>query len=291
MDLGVLYVATNLRHVEEAAVSVKSLKNFHPNVSTTLYTDCVREAEGLNLFENVIELPNPEGNHKDKIQPIAESPYEYTLFLDTDTEIVASLTPLFDSLKDYEMLLGMDPWYHQVESCNPIAKQFNTGVLFYKKTDAVKNLFNEWVSDYEKLTVSWGFYPGDQFSFQRCLFSSKVRYFVFGTGYNFRTISPNLLNPQAEVRIIHGRQDNRREIAQWLNENPTVFRLFFPSMASLADAKFIFPRLWERRLFRLWAFPFVLLLKWERWRDRRKVKAKIKRGEIPAHKFNPSHKY
>jgi hypothetical protein len=106
-DKGVVYVAMGARFVEEAQVSARSVRKHMPNLPITLFTDSP-PAES-DLFDRVVHLtrsgPKP---HRDKLIGMLQSPYEHTLFLDTDTFVGADVSELFQILQTFDMAATLD---------------------------------------------------------------------------------------------------------------------------------------------------------------------------------------
>ena len=63
-----------------------------------------------DLFEQVITIEDPQYSYVDKVNAMPLSPYNRTLFLDTDTYVYASLEHLFVLLDRFELAAAHDPW-------------------------------------------------------------------------------------------------------------------------------------------------------------------------------------
>ncbi|MFM8457342.1 MAG: hypothetical protein ACKOB0_00130, partial [Chthoniobacterales bacterium] len=79
---GFLYVATGPRFIAEACASARRVKELMPGVSMALASDVRPEK---NFFAHWIPIKNPRGTFADKIAPLVKTPFEKTIFLDTDT--------------------------------------------------------------------------------------------------------------------------------------------------------------------------------------------------------------
>jgi hypothetical protein len=189
-----------------------------PDDPITLFTDQPGvTCEAITEFRPIRHV---EGEHADKILPLLETPYEKTLFLDTDTLMCEGCGDLFEMLDRFELLVAHDPWraeYHfeKLPECFPT---LNTGVIAFRRSPAVLDLIREWHAGYArhfgKLT------PADQPAFRHALYHSGVRFAILPGEYNLRTYYPCFVGGHARVKIIHDRNRFARRIARELNRSP-----------------------------------------------------------------------
>ncbi|MFB6294449.1 MAG: hypothetical protein ABEI97_01700 [Candidatus Nanohaloarchaea archaeon] len=109
MDSGVTYYAIGEKYVEEARQSAESLKE-HNDIPTTLFTD--QEVE-TGVIDNVRHIDASEYPLLDYIERLKESPYDRTLFLDTDTYVTANIEELFEMLDTFDIGLSIDELRHR----------------------------------------------------------------------------------------------------------------------------------------------------------------------------------
>ena len=134
MNQGIIYVATGAKYLAEAIRSAASAKTFMPHLPITLFTDSPDlKPPGREMFDQIIPLDNPSHSFEDKIRPLKESPYQQTLFLDTDTLILDDCSEIFAPLRRYDMAVCYE--YYRIEfdfektlECFPT---LNTGCLLY----------------------------------------------------------------------------------------------------------------------------------------------------------------
>ena len=93
---GVLYVATGIKHVEEAIANAKSSRDFLSEHGLAIVTVQPEQVKKANVLNQVIEHTDVTHSYRDKIPPLLSLPYDLTLFLDSDTRIVYSLDSLFE---------------------------------------------------------------------------------------------------------------------------------------------------------------------------------------------------
>lgn len=145
---GVLYYCNKSRkHFGELMHSVKSLKSHNPDIKVALFTDRSLKS---NLYFDYI-FPTSKCIHplQAKVLAIANSPFENSLFLDVDTEVVKPIENLFKHLVSNELCLSRElsvdfsqrpPKLLGFQKKN----EFNTGLLLYKQTPLVKEFFAQW---------------------------------------------------------------------------------------------------------------------------------------------------
>jgi hypothetical protein len=226
-SVGVLYVATGDPYRREVQASLASLREWHPSLAVTLVTD---RPSGLPGVEEVL-LDSPAFGFMDKVRSLGRSPFERTLFLDTDTFVCGDLGELFDLLDRFEFAGAHSPGRICSGSCYRIAgvpdsfAQFNSGVLLYRRTGAVSRLFEAWqdlyrqdVDAYRSLPpeeASALKFPQDQPALREAMYRSDARIATLATEYNFRTIFPCYAS--RAVKILHGRHPALRQLAEEIN--------------------------------------------------------------------------
>jgi|RhiMethySRZTD1v2_1073278.scaffolds.fasta_scaffold00946_8 hypothetical protein len=149
---GVLYVATERpRFVTEAQHSAESLKRWMPDVHITLFTDRT-DTVCASPFDTVEYLPRVDGigcswgwGLLNKVRACAHSPYERTLFLDTDTRVLTPrIREVFALLDTHEIALARcEPGESHSQDLygRPV---FNGGVIAFRRTPRVSELLNAW---------------------------------------------------------------------------------------------------------------------------------------------------
>ncbi len=147
---GVIYTAGGMqRYVDEAIYSAKSLKKHNPNVGTTLFTT-TKDVKSKS-FDNIIYQDPIKHPQKYKVENMMNSPYDFTVFLDSDTEIKDNIEELFDFLLVYDMGVTnrvMCRWFPPPKPTEFIDyidhKCYNGGFLLFKKNDKVKTFIDAW---------------------------------------------------------------------------------------------------------------------------------------------------
>lgn len=261
IDQGCLYIATGSQYVVEAAQSAASLRRHHPKVHIT----CVADEQGQvkdGVFDQVIRV-NRIGDLRDKVRGMYDlSPYERTLFLDTDTIICGDLSPLLDILDYFDLAIGFTILREPIPKAPHrmrILTEYNSGVVAFRKNERVAKLMQRWVelseerramfarNASETATVAdrafWGEYAFRlDPALSIALVESDVRYFTFPVEWNYRAHTPAVL--QGLCRVVHYRSHLRH--ASRFNEYQGL-RLWRPDLRRCTDFRFLEHPPWYRR--------------------------------------------
>jgi hypothetical protein len=232
---GILYIATGRRHLAEMLVSARSVRRHMPNVPIVVYTD---QADlPADVFDEIRRIDQPRHSFIDKIAPLCETPFERTIFLDTDTLACAPFFDLFEILDRFDLALAHAPYRHDRPFVTPNCfAELNTGVLAYRRSSEMIALFQDWLRLYEKEVAATGRMDSDQPAFREALYRSEIQPYVLPTEYNLRTVMPAAVG-RCKVRIIHGRGPDMTELERWVNTSAGI-RLFLPSGLQLTARHF-----------------------------------------------------
>mgnify|MGYP000877985913 CR=1 FL=1 len=153
-NIGMVYVATRRPHyVAEACLSAHSARDVIPDLPITLCTDLPDVAFARSpCFNAVLPLETrrryrslwAEGQ-LDRIRALRNSPYEYTLHLDTDTRVLSpDFAGLFDRLDHVD--IGMAICQPDVSKCAQITglPMFNVGFILFRRSPPVLALLEAW---------------------------------------------------------------------------------------------------------------------------------------------------
>lgn len=198
MKVGILYIALDNggdrgdRFLKEATYSACSIKKAWASVKIALFTN-VQISDPV--FDIVKRVPSDlSGRVKQDL--LMDSPFERTLYLDSDTEIKGPIEPLFDLLDRFDIAATHDlirkdsnkakvyPAYAQITEAFP---ELGGGVLLFKKTEAVNLFFAEWQRNYRTWVALSGRrndQPSLRVSAWQC---SDLKLFILPPEYNIRT--------------------------------------------------------------------------------------------------------
>ncbi len=200
-SIGIVYIATGSEFVREAEISVRTLRDSMPDVDVTLISD---ESSDCNHFNDIITIEDPEYGFEDQILNLDCSPYDYTIYLDTDIYIDDDISDLFDLLDSFDIGLAHSATrtaseIEEVPDCFP---EYNSGVVAYKNTDE----FSEFISTWESIYFSEKEGPEtmqNQPPLRRALYETDLRIATLPPEYNCRFYFPG--HVVGKVKIFHGR--------------------------------------------------------------------------------------
>ena len=197
---GVLYISANDELLREAVISGRSVAKHNPNIRIGLVTD---EPPDKDIFDDVFES-KLEGGFSDK--PLhMQLPYEKTIYLDTDTLINGSLSPIFDTLNRFGIAATHNYTNSSRQTCEnediPIGfPEYNTGVIGLRRSTAVRDFLNSWKKEFEHRP---DLRPGDQPSFRSALYKSDLRIATLPQEYNCMFRYPGCVT--GNIVVFHGR--------------------------------------------------------------------------------------
>lgn len=222
MTDGVIYIATGAEFVEQALVSAQSVRQFMPGLGITLFTDQPVQSA---LVDAVIPIaPTDQRFHMQKVEHISYTPYRRTLFLDVDTYVCADLSDLFTLLDHFDIALAHAPLRvsDKIPRVPASFPEFNTGVILFNNTLAVKAVFEKWLALYEHYSA---YFVIDQPALREALYYSRLRIATLTPEYNCRFQASGFVC--GDVKILHGYTEAQHypAVVQALNQH-TNARLF-----------------------------------------------------------------
>ena len=233
-------MATGKKFVDEATLSAASVKKHMPDVPITMFTDIPEYLSSVSgVIDTVFPLSEVTNSCRDKIKPLIESPYEKTLFLDTDTFVCESVYDVFDMLDRFDIALCQAPdrYQYDLPEIPACFTELNSGVIAYRANERVKSLLKSWEITFLEMLNKDVNSTRDQHSLRHVLYRSEVSFFVLPPEYNFRTICPNFAGKRCRVKIIHGRHANVEEVSQRLNKK-MINRVFLQHPFKIFTSEF-----------------------------------------------------
>jgi hypothetical protein len=231
-SIGMLYMCFGPAAASEIRKSIMSLRNVGLNIPVAVVGDT--PVKGTQFIEWTGESPFDPGQRENfqfragRIKPhlVGLTPFQRTLYIDADTEFMSDILAGFKFLGDHDMalaeeLLSIGQLYNKpragweinikerdatIEELggDPNTKFLNSGVIFFRKCEAVERLFAEWSLQWLK----W-----QQWDEQLALMRAMHKYPI-----NFKALSVHWNHPhrnQAKV-IFHnyGRGTARVNVAE-----------------------------------------------------------------------------
>jgi hypothetical protein len=272
---GVLYIAFGEQHRREALASVAALRRFHPDLPCCV----IAESEFDDLPSHVeLLLREPAGKYplRVKARYLRESPFDRTLFLDTDTTTVRPIEGLFHLLDRFDIGLYMLPYYTD----HPKYRYLNnpsSGVVLFRRCEAVSETFDRWlelfdqeVSMTEARASNSPSRINDDPLLMRAIYETQARLVPLPAAMNFHLDVPTVT--ASPIHIVHGRHPDPVGLARRVDQgrpaglpnwNP---RVWVPQLQSpLPDGSLRSPAIWLRAplyalhavVSRLWALASV----------------------------------
>jgi hypothetical protein len=191
---GVLYIAFGHSFTKEGVMSYRSLRRHMPHVKVCFMTDRVDLLSPHESDVNLIVTQIQPRHIRSKVDFVSESPFDKTLYLDSDTIVARDLSDVFESLDRFDVALTHDfarkrkkyadviPEYAKI----PYAfSEVNGGVFGFAKnerTDEFLRLWKSYFYKYFNVTNGW-----DQVSLRISLWESKVSLFHLPVEFNIRS--------------------------------------------------------------------------------------------------------
>jgi hypothetical protein len=199
--MGFLYIATGEDFVEEARISAKTVNRQHQDIPICLITD-VKITD--DVFDEVIRLENPAYGFEDQIYNLDRTPFDRTIYLDTDIYADGSVADVFDLLDQFDMAVthNHDGKAWPVEGVPESFPEFNTGVIAYRLTNQFRSLLTMWEDVYiEKKQTDET--VQNQPTFRQAVYESDIRFATLRQEYNCAFWTPGYA--VGEVKLFHGR--------------------------------------------------------------------------------------
>ena len=197
MNKGILYAATEEDLVREAQTSAKTVKDEMGDLPIAIVTESETNPDG---FDVVINLESPTHGFQDKILAMEKSPFEKTLYLDTDTYMNDDVQDVFEALDHFDIAAvhnqNRDIYTEKnlgVPQCFP---EYNSGVVAFNKSET-KTFFKKWLKEYSED------HQGDQPSFRKVLYERDLQIATLPNEFNYLPRYPGHI--VKDVKIFHGR--------------------------------------------------------------------------------------
>jgi hypothetical protein len=201
-DAGVIYAVTGEKYLSEVHTSLRSIKKTNPNIPITVFSD-IRPDEEFLKYDNInyVDITGTEFQKRPKVTCLRETPYEKTIYLDSDTYVQENLEELFRFLNGFDLVCwnsgnnyesnrkyiqdkefpgnisNEQEFRKRFEITTPrIMPDYNTGVIVYRMNDNVAEMLANWESIYRKhITLDIPGYYHDEPAFRQAVFEADVK--------------------------------------------------------------------------------------------------------------------
>lgn len=206
MKAGYLYVANRQKFISEAIVSAKSVRQFSNLPIALIATQDVVNDIVLSFFDQIVIVDDLKNyTYLSKIVGLLNSPFDQTIFLDSDTFVCSNIDELFDLLDLVDIATTQEAKKHtyvfpEMKYKN-IFPEFNSGVIVFKKNENVLKLFNDWLEICNKLKIQIDM-PG----FREAILKNfdTIKFSILPEEYNSHGYK-SMLMLHGEVKVIHER--------------------------------------------------------------------------------------
>jgi hypothetical protein len=221
--IGIVYVAYGDRFVAEAIQSALSVRRHNPGLPICLISDTRKT---FNEFDFQVRAERHNPVIRGKLE-MFNSPFDLSLFLDTDTIVCAPLDEIFELLKKFEIVFQQTStgYHYKLEGVPNAFPEPNTGVIGFVKSDRIVSFSESWRSYFDRyvdvMEREW-----DQRSFRHAIYESGLRFSVLPTEYNFMTYFPQYA--MTELKIVHGRPKSACDKLQKVMDQKLGPRVYVP---------------------------------------------------------------
>lgn len=198
---GFVYIATGDAFVDEAIRSAQTVDTQHPEIPICLMSD--RDVSHP-VFDEVLVLDDPAYGFEDQILHLDDTPFDRTLYLDTDIYMDDTVDNVFEILDEFDVALAhsqsREAW--PVEGVPAAFPEYNSGVVAYKLSDRFREFLSIWKDIYFS-NKSGDETERNQPSLRKALYESDVRIATLTQEYNCMFRYPG--HVVGKVKLFHGR--------------------------------------------------------------------------------------
>lgn len=201
-DFGFMYVATGDNYRAECKRSAASVKAAMPDIPITVFSDTEFDSPQV---DTIVRLDEPKYGSSDVIASMASTPYERTIYLDTDTYVETAIDEVFRMLERFDLAVVIDPIRAQHRpSPDPGVPdnfpEYNSGVVGFRRSDPVDEFFETWKRLYQAEPDR----TADQPAFRDAIYRTPVNVVTLPFEYNcLYDVFPGYL--YGDVKVFHGR--------------------------------------------------------------------------------------
>lgn len=207
-----MFVAVGPHYRYEVLEAAKQLREVMPELAILIYADWDPQEQLPGVeFKRVDRATR---SFLDKVVLLEKSPFERTLFLDTDIWMVEPIWDVLELLDNFDIVGGYDSArvHDEIDGIPEAFPEINTGLLAYRKKEGVTQFLRDVVETYRPIKDE---VAGDQTAFRMCLYRSKLRVQVLPPEYNCQIRTAGYVN--GRVKVIHARNIDLKRISRKVN--------------------------------------------------------------------------
>ena len=206
---GILYIAAGDKYIRAAIASAKTVVKFCPGLPIHFFGDWQNYDFNFDVspfpFSSVENIPDP--HRRSKVDYLSKTPFDQTLYLDTDTALNANIRDMFRVIQRFDIALchahrrnnlnRLRTWRVNLPQAFP---QYNSGVFLYRKTPKVTRFLENW-----SLSFKEAGFEQDQMTLRELLWLSDLRIATLPPEYNVRFLKYHFLwsKSEAQTKIFH----------------------------------------------------------------------------------------
>jgi hypothetical protein len=198
---GFLYIATGESFVREAVISAKQIKEIMGECPIAIITEI-----DLNnpVFDHIIKINNASHDTGDQIKYMNKSPFDKTIYIDTDIYVSSDISSIFSILDQFDLAASLKQGekYSGVTSDLPDSfPEYSTGMVAYNNNKTFDHFLANWKNIYRnhKSENIWENQP----SFREAVYNSDIRISPLPREYHLFIRKPGYV--EGEVKVAHGR--------------------------------------------------------------------------------------
>ncbi len=206
MTKGFLYIANRQKFVDEALISMKSLKRMNVEPVCLICSPELNTEEVKRAFDVVIEIEELINyTYLSKVMGMQNTPFDQTIFLDSDTFITDTISELFEVLDLVDFATTLEQKLHTTNleglSYKKIFPEFNSGVIVYRRSLAMQKVLADWLQFCVEKKMG-----NDMPGLREAVLMNfeSIRFSILPNCYNEHGFSSMIILDQ-KVKIIHER--------------------------------------------------------------------------------------
>jgi hypothetical protein len=183
---GVIFSATGQKYVNLARQAAYSIRETNPNIEIDLFTDSAINMEPFSRISILKDIWV-----RSKIDAMLSSRFEKSLYLDSDTLVLADISDVFTLLDQFDIAFAHD----QARNHFLVRKEYkaklpntfpqvNAGVVAFRRSQRVLDFLSEW----RALVIEHGI-GKDQPTLRELLWSTELRFAILPGEYNLRDLT------------------------------------------------------------------------------------------------------